>query len=270
MYKHLAEALGLVAHGNAYLVEPIHRPIELPGELSRKTQYVSPRRAQNQAVLDATQIVATCTSEWLQYLGDHGALRLWALSLHSSQLLPLSEGQPETGEGTRGVQVDFADYTELWVPLTPNSGTASTSTYAGWRLSQSLAQAPKPLSVLNRSLHAAVEAALRLTEWRELTQWTPYFERSLNVLNDPNPHPQLPWLPAEGFSGDAHRLFGAARAAWVFGGMGWWNDNQFYESHRHDQFSRVTEELHAAVNAALYGAVHTPEKPASGPSLKRG
>jgi hypothetical protein len=59
---------------------------------------------------------------------------------------------------------------------------------------------------------------------------------------------ELPWEPA--------RLLAAARAAWVFGGMGAWND-RVYDPPVKQDFERVTEALYRAICDAATAAANS-------------
>jgi len=73
---------------------------------------------------------------------------------------------------------------------------------------------------------------------------------------------------SDAFSNDAlppvaRQLLGAARAAWVFGGMGSWNDVGF-DGPDQDVYERLTDELYELLNEAIIAAANTSMPPRPG------
>jgi len=106
--------------------------------------------------------------------------------------------------------------------------------------------------ILSDALKAAIEFAAKSA----LDGWNSTFVKALNVLSSDNPEDDHYHkdLFAEPLSMDKRRLFYAAAHAWVFGGMGSWDDNWFKSKEVQREFQRVTINLYDAVNNA-YGAV---------------
>ena len=55
---------------------------------------------------------------------------------------------------------------------------------------------------------------------------------------------------------DARQILGAAQAAWVFGGMGSWNDLGF-EGHAQDEYTALSDELFSLLNQAICEAANS-------------
>jgi hypothetical protein len=89
-----------------------------------------------------------------------------------------------------------------------------------------------------------------------LDGWNATFEKALNTLDSDNPEIDYYHkdLLAGSISIDKRQLFYAAAHAWVFGGMGSWNDNWFEAEDVQTEYQRVTANLFDAVNEA-YGSV---------------
>ena len=105
---------------------------------------------------------------------------------------------------------------------------------------------------LSNSLNEAIDFASAF----DLNGWIPTFEKALNALNSDSPEGDYYHkdLLAGPISIERRRLFYAAAHAWVFGGMGWWNDNAFQSPDTQNKFQRVTSNLYDPVYCA-YGAV---------------
>lgn len=65
------------------------------------------------------------------------------------------------------------------------------------------------------------------------------------------------FLPACGYSNQARLLIAAANRAWVFGGMGSWNDLWFADAVVAQRYTRVTDEFYDAVLNAIFTAVNS-------------
>lgn len=82
--------------------------------------------------------------------------------------------------------------------------------------------------------------------------WQPWFERASSMLTDPDPAPRYhadmipPSRPLE-----QRQLAAAAIEAWVFGGMGSWNDVWLPDEHDRADYDWQTESLYVAVVDAL-------------------
>ena len=91
--------------------------------------------------------------------------------------------------------------------------------------------------------------------------FVPYFERGIAALDSPSPlaaketsdFEACPVMPLE-----AKQLVGSAGAAWVFGGMGWWNDSGFSDRNVDAEFRALNTEFWTAlVNAVVTAANST-------------
>jgi hypothetical protein len=117
--------------------------------------------------------------------------------------------------------------------------------------------APEPASLdrLSRDLQETLRDAIALSRRNELEEFTPSFEAALDALaaeREPDLHGlappgQLP-LPAS-------RLAAASLHAWVFGGMGSWNDIVLRGSDD-EEYHRISENLYRLINAAAVEAVN--------------
>ena len=91
-----------------------------------------------------------------------------------------------------------------------------------------------------------------------LAAWSETFAKAAESLGANAPaapyHPDI--LPPRGYSSRARQLLAAAVGAFVFGGMGSWNDLGFAERKLQERYERLTKELYAAVMGGLVAAVN--------------
>lgn len=84
--------------------------------------------------------------------------------------------------------------------------------------------------------------------------WDEYLARASATLDESDHRCEL--LPRCGYSAAAHRLLGVATAAWVFGGMGSWNDMAFTEKATQQQYETLTNTFYDAVESACLVAAN--------------
>lgn len=94
---------------------------------------------------------------------------------------------------------------------------------------------------------------------RKLEGFSKAFDAGLAQLNAQDPykgdyHGDL--APDRALPLAAAQLLGAAQAAWVFGGMGSWND-LWFEGDDQSLYERLSEDLYQLLNAAIVTAANT-------------
>jgi hypothetical protein len=84
-------------------------------------------------------------------------------------------------------------------------------------------------------------------------QWADCFSKSLELLDSTNPVPpyHADMLPDTGFSLEARQVMAAAAQAYVFGGMGSWNDMGFADKSLNEEYQKVTKELYETVKMSI-------------------
>ena len=90
-----------------------------------------------------------------------------------------------------------------------------------------------------------------------------HFEQALACLNDGASSPNSGYVnlvPPSLLSRDAEQLLSAVQAAWVFGGMGSWNDLAFPDDQQ-QEYEALSEELFQLLNRAVVLAVNSSAPP---------
>jgi hypothetical protein len=113
---------------------------------------------------------------------------------------------------------------------------------------------------LDRVLRRAAEFAGR----QQLPQWARVFADARqrwarNRSARPAPDPGL--FPASWPDADSRRLADVAQAAWVFGGMGSWNDLGFADDDVQREYEQLSRDLFNAVMRACVAAVNVDWRP---------
>ncbi len=102
---------------------------------------------------------------------------------------------------------------------------------------------------------------VEFTMKNELTNWTKVFQNALNYLSIENPSELIEddYLPADCYSLEAKQILAACDQAWVFGGMGSWND--VVHVHDYDLYRRLTANLYDTLCNSIVNAINSyPEK----------
>ncbi|WP_225728212.1 MULTISPECIES: hypothetical protein [unclassified Nocardia] len=109
-----------------------------------------------------------------------------------------------------------------------------------------------------RLLDQALQHAEEFASHNVLPPWDELFAEARRQWSSGEPrnvdHQDL--FPDHWGHADSHRLACMAQAAWVFGGMGSWNDLQFDEPDRQREYETISRDLFAAVIRACVAAVN--------------
>lgn len=106
---------------------------------------------------------------------------------------------------------------------------------------------------LSDALWAAIRFCDEGDQWLRTSNWPDIFRAAIDVLNDRKPENFVPYLsfPGEVMGAEQLRLLQAADKAWVFGGMGSWNDLGYESDERQLKYEAVSNQLYQAVNVAI-------------------
>lgn len=109
-----------------------------------------------------------------------------------------------------------------------------------------------------RRLAAVLAEAESFSRENRLEPWQGIFADARRSLDenrgDSKNHPGL--LPAAFYTSEARGLLAACQGAWVFGGMGSWNDLGFEGDETQGRYDAISAELHAAVLDGVAAAVN--------------
>jgi hypothetical protein len=144
-------------------------------------------------------------------------------------------------------------------------------TYGRIATSQPFADLPTiDLITLSHELAANLKAIAKFARKHDLNGFADAFDAGLAQLSSDAPlasvyHKDL--APHHAVTLPAARLLGAAQAAWVFGGMGSWNDLGF-EGDDQALYERLSEGLYRLLNGAIVAGANAGAPPLSGPEGK--
>lgn len=98
---------------------------------------------------------------------------------------------------------------------------------------------------------------VKFTEKSELPNWLNVFQEAINYLSNENPDELLDenLLPNDCFSREAKQILAACDHAWVFGGMGSWND--VVNVYDYNLYNRLTANLYDSICKAYVSAINS-------------
>lgn len=196
-------------------------------------------------------------SRWLTSLKRRGATRQSLVELAPRK--PDGETPPNVLEAfvngnPRGIVVERPGAMELWVPFWRRGrGQREIVRYSRYRIDDQ----PDRLSVTTatRKLRKAIETAQAYAARTDgLHFWAKRLEQALEQFRSRDDVDR--YLPATGYSLAAKRLLLAASWAWVFGGMGSWNDIGFTDPAEQQEYDDITHRLYRGVCTGILTAAN--------------
>ena len=167
--------------------------------------------------------------------------------------------------GTReAIAVQTSDRAARWTPSWKTTARYPETKIWAVRYVEKPCRAPirfsGALDDARRNLAAALGQVADLVEGEAgLSNWREVFAKAEAQLEASTPvapyHPDI--LPAEGYSLPARQLLAAAVSAFVFGGMGSWNDVWFENRERRALYERLTQRLYVTVMDGLTASVNS-------------
>jgi len=255
----LAQAIALATHGSVWLRESL-RPAPDLGS-SSTFDYV-----QSITFVLERREIASGVAKWFEGLRGRGVRRLWLEIPGGSQRghwLADHLASAFAGGGRWLLLATSDTFAEVWRPSWNVDRDASDGRiwkidYLGERVTLRVPRSPRigdAAATLRETLLAARGFAART-----LPDFVESFALALDALDGRGPGPPYyrDMLP-DSYPSTSRALVAACAHAWVFGGMGSWNDAGFTDDalkRRHDELSRalwhdITMALVAAVNADL-------------------
>jgi hypothetical protein len=211
-----------------------------------------------------TEEIGTSVADWFRHLTGAGVTAIGLAVWSSHRELPDHVTAGFSGGGSWGIRTAGARGPSLWLARwTPDRREAPDRRI--WSVTyRELPGRDPPVPALTVAAAAAkldvlLGRAERLAGAADLSPWTGFFGSAREKLHADRPgfeyHPDL--LPASAYAVDARRLLAAAERAWVFGGMGSWNDVGFADRALDREYRTLTPELYSAVLLAVAASVNS-------------
>jgi hypothetical protein len=263
MVSTLAQLIALVSHGNAFLNGRHERrhfyPFNSTFRFCNEISFVKFKK-----LFRVKEIRAARTpNDWFTLLKDNNSVRLWlGYSPSSNPHFPDHKlAGLVGGGGTRYIASTFPKHADYWLGRWEVADQNAPDRRI-WNVTYGRVAEKEKLPLLQAnglsSYKDKLENILKQIEAfalkHSLHSWAESFHEGLEVLTSDDPisliyHKDL--LPPEGYSLDAKRLIAACSQAWVFGGMGSWNDPGFEDTVEHQEYERLSQELYETINLCV-------------------
>lgn len=204
-------------------------------------------------------VVAGSISEWFAFLRSNQVSRLWNVAFSWDRPdMPEHIAASFAGGVARAIQADLPDGYELWYPLWQTGGPRDKPwnvEYRGLMFANSHVYPAPPVGFVKEKLRKAIVYVESFARRPEVGAgfWADHFTKSLDLLDSPAPmmpyHPDM--LPDTGFDLVTREVMAAAAQAYVFGGMGSWNDMGFADKNLNNEYKKITKELYEAVKMSI-------------------
>jgi hypothetical protein len=262
MTGELSQMIWLTSAVNAYLIEQLDAADFYPGNpIFHHAQNV--RFVQPGWLGIGGKTLAEEPRSWLAQLRQKGAKRAHLCRTRSATALP-HHGNDSINGDSWALQIDFPGHCDHW---TTQWETARTRAGDGkiwsitYRLTEREPYAPTPqvpLLPIVKEMKTALASIRHFTDAREMQHWTDIFDSAIRCLDEGPSFPEyVKPVSLSHYPRDAQRLLAASYRAWVFGGMGSWNDLVFSlseDNQTHDSLSRL---LHATIVKAVQESVNS-------------
>lgn len=253
MNVELAQTIALIAYGNEYLSSPRGKSSELFSSHST-FQYVSNISFRKGKELDDTvgkpEILANNIRGWFSHLETDGIKYLQLDLLNLQHLPPPYATSLFTAGGAWVIQTDQGKcWQSNWSFVCPGSQQARLWKVEYWERNNTPVVRDFPdIETAYRDLENALLDAQDFSERRKFG-WEKWFRKALQLLHDPTP--VLPFytdlLPSTVRTIKVRQLLAGTLQAWVFGGLGSWNDMYITDSSLEKEYQQISKSLYGAV-----------------------
>ena len=256
MNGELAQAIALAAHASVWLRDPVGEPPDL--STSSTFDYVQSITF----VLDDHQI-ADRVEEWFDGLRNRRIERVWLEIPDETQgrrWLADHLASAFAGGGRWLLVATSHTSAEAWRPewsvdRDTDDRRIWRVVYTGQRIAQGFS-ASSAIGETTATLHDVLTAA-RAFAVPNLPEFVDAFDHALAAIDGREPGPSYydDMLPSS-YPRSAQSLVAACAHAWVFGGMGSWNDAGFANEALNHEHSDLSRRLWQAITAAVVAAVN--------------
>lgn len=267
MNGEIAQFVALTCHGNAFLEAksiPEFFPANSTCTFCDRVTFVEMRRSFLWKPKEVE--IAKNPNEWFSYLKRRGArgIQLLRHAQDAPQIPDRMSAGFVGGGGAWTMEVSFAnEQVESWRARWTlwNQEAAERRiwrvTYGPLARSRRQPFEYQNLEVVKKRLHEALREIHAFSLAHKCGGFTDCFARAISSMTTGVRHGYHKDLaPPDLLSPEAAGILDAAQNAWVFGGMGSWNDMSF-DGDDGNEYARVSEELFQAVTGAIGAATST-------------
>jgi len=268
----LAQLVSLTSYGNAFLQAGENIDGFYPGhstfQFCNKVDFKNFKKR----ILSSTPRevpVAGDPNEWLHFLKKDGCKKIRLYHQPAGSKEPAAEHKLAGmvgGGGTWMIETIYGKYSHYWF----NKWEVTEKDNPGkkiWSVSYAMIDKDQPVTdrqIDIRETYALLDQSLvaisDLADAQQLPHWAGVFKKARAILDSTHPgedyyHQDL--LVEKHYPLIARQLLSAAGAAWVFGGMGSWNDLVFNTPEDTTKYDDVSARLYDAINQSVLAVANS-------------
>lgn len=261
----LAQMIALTAYGNDYLINgkiPIDfDTVNTTFQFCNKVNFSEFEKVGFFSKKE--KIISKRPTEWFKYLKTDGCKHL-RLYFEYSKDQSFSKDHKLAGlvggGGTWLIEAIYDNYSNYWRNKWEVTNQNATDSKI-WTVNYGMIvkkQHTSNLQIDNQSIKDKLRQTLieiaNFAFKQNLQSWGELFDRAKTILDSSVPeenyyHKDL--IPLDNYSLTAKQILFSAGSAWVFGGMGSWNDLGFDSKEDNDTYDRLSEQLYSNINEAI-------------------
>jgi len=262
MNYELAQLVSIACHGNAYLAAKAGaQPPEILREVPVFEDITHLKFIERKGTGDKAgeKLISDDTAGWYRYLKEHKCRRIRIVPISWKDErpdLPVRVAVAFAGSGSWAILSEGTKANIVWRQVFSESGRGEALTIIGTPIEGQLPESSSDLGAAEENLRKALTEILEFTQKERLGKnWEAIFTNALYILDsEGESHVHINALLPEGaYSHRARRLMAAASEAWVFGGMGSWNDIGGVAG-----YEKVSDGLYTAMIDAIITATNEP------------
>jgi len=205
------------------------------------------------------QYLAENPNDWFQFLKKHGYTHLYLHFTQSNSELKDYISSAFKGGGSEWVIIaQKGELFDIWLEATQaKSGEAKIYFYIKEKDVEFSGIKITSLEETKLFLKEMLEDMVDFTIINNLTNWQYVFQNSINCLSIESEEDLLVegFLPRGCYSLLAKQILAACDQAWIFGGMGSWND--VVEVDDYEKYKQLTETLYDTLCQAIVSAINS-------------
>ncbi len=214
-------------------------------------------------------IISSNPTEWFKYLKSCGCQHLRLYFEYSEDQSFAKDHQLAElvgGGGSWLIEAIYDNYSNYWANKWEVTNQNATDNKI-WSVNYGITVKKQHISNLQID-NQKIKDKLRhtLTEIadfafkKNLQSWGEQFDKAKETLDSFSPeenyyHKDL--IPIDNYSVTAKQILFSAVSAWVFGGMGSWNDLGFESKEDNEKYDRLSDQLYSNINEAIIAGINT-------------
>ena len=267
----IAQLIALAGYGSEYLIASSDtEPPEL-SETNSTFQNVHTVTFLEDGSGLPSQVLSEGAKGWFSSLRNRGcnriSLEILATELERTDTTTLGHYMGEIPWAVRTIQPSrVTSWLPGWMTIPEFNLRKPSAGKRIWDITYS-PQPARPQAIEGVSLEQArsrlkevLEEAIDFSSKLKSSPWARIFEKAIQCLSRERPefayHHDL--IPSERYPLLAWQLLASAEQAWVFGGMGWWNDMGFYNPMTSRKYNRISQRLYSSILVAFAVGANQP------------